>query len=493
MHEKNPPEIDFQLSVRDKTGAVASKKGQKNLHARMPVYRFEQFQLDTATGELRRDGEPVYLAPQLGQLLAVLVENAGRLVPRAELQNRLWAGMHTDRERGLNNAINRLRDVLGDSAVDPKWIETIPKRGYRFLGTVETVAQTNLKVPHRIPARWPVAAAVCLLALLLVVMFWTLRSRPTGGTLPSEYWTALRQIRTGGPGELESARDLLNLAIRKNPSCAPAYAELAPVLLDLIDAGIVTAADGRPRAVQAARKAVQLQPESSAAHVAMAAVHLRVWWRLADADSEIDRALWLDPKSAEAWRTRATLLLVHARTELAVEAANRSVSLDPLSPWSRTASGRALFYSRDTTGSAARLEETLRATPSFGPAHHYLSEVYWQSGRSDDARREFIDSLRLSGLARDEVRRIDAVTAKTGLAAFWRSELNDLDAHHDRQGVPYKLSLRFLEIGEPSRSLDWLERAFDQKDVRLLFLRVNPQFDPLRFLPRFQTLLKRLP
>jgi DNA-binding winged helix-turn-helix (wHTH) protein len=459
----------------------------------MPVYRFEQFQLDTSTGELRRGGVPVYLAPQVAQLLIHLVERAGQLVPRVEFQDRLWPSTHTDRERGLNNAINRLRDVLGDSSAEPRWIETIPKRGYRFLGTVETVVSVDPEVSYRITARWQLAAAAIVLAVLAVGLSWAFRSRQTVPTFPSEYWAALRQLRSGGPGELESARNLLDIAIRKDPDCASAYAELAPLMLDLVDSGRVIAAAGRVQAAQDASKAVQLQPELSAAHVAMAAVDLRVGWRLADAESEINRALRLNPKSAEAWRARAMLLLVRGRTDLAVEAADRSISLDPMSPWSGTASGRALFYSGDTTRSSARLEETLRTAPSFGPAHHYLSEVYWQSGRVEEARREFIDSLRLSGLAPDDVRRIDNLTAEMGLAAFWRSELADLNAHSNRQGVPYKLSLRLLEIDEQSDSLDWLERAFEQKDVRLLFLRVNPQFDSLRSLPRFQALLTRLP
>ena len=99
--------------------------------------RFGVFEADLNAGELRRSGTRVELQDQLFQVLAVLLERPGQVITRDELQQRIWAGdTFVDLERGLNKAISRLRDTLGDSAERPTFIETLAKRGYRFIAPV---------------------------------------------------------------------------------------------------------------------------------------------------------------------------------------------------------------------------------------------------------------------------------------------------------------------------------------------------------------------
>jgi len=101
---------------------------------------FGPFELDTRGGELRRGGVRIRLQEQPFQVLVILLEHAGDVVVREDLIGRLWPkNTFVDFDRGLNKAINRLREVLGDSADKPRFIETLPKRGYRFLAQVTTV------------------------------------------------------------------------------------------------------------------------------------------------------------------------------------------------------------------------------------------------------------------------------------------------------------------------------------------------------------------
>ena len=105
------------------------------------VYRFGSFELDAAGGELYHDGHSVRLQPQQLQLLTVLVGKSGQIVSRNELRQVLWSQQtFVEFEDSLNHAIIRLRRVLGDSAQVPRFIETIPRRGYRFIAPVETAA-----------------------------------------------------------------------------------------------------------------------------------------------------------------------------------------------------------------------------------------------------------------------------------------------------------------------------------------------------------------
>src|SRR6266852_1982251 len=100
--------------------------------------RFDCFEANLDTGELRKHGVRVKLHDQPFQILSMLVARPGEMVTREEIHNRLWpSGTFVDFENGVNRAVNRLREALADSADQPKFIETIPRRGYRFMVPVE--------------------------------------------------------------------------------------------------------------------------------------------------------------------------------------------------------------------------------------------------------------------------------------------------------------------------------------------------------------------
>ena len=100
--------------------------------------RFGPFEVSPDSGELRKNGRRLKLSGQAVQVLVILIENPGQVVAREELQKKLWPGASFgDFDHGLNAAVNRLRDVLGDSVAKPKFIETVPRHGYRFIGQLE--------------------------------------------------------------------------------------------------------------------------------------------------------------------------------------------------------------------------------------------------------------------------------------------------------------------------------------------------------------------
>src|SRR5258708_35740352 len=103
--------------------------------------RFGAFDVDLRSGELHKHGIRLKLQDQPFQVLALLLEHPGDLVTREELRQKLWpAETFVDFDTGLNSAIKKLRDVLGDSAEEPRYIETLPRRGYRFIARVENGA-----------------------------------------------------------------------------------------------------------------------------------------------------------------------------------------------------------------------------------------------------------------------------------------------------------------------------------------------------------------
>ena len=131
------------------------------------IYRFGPYELNARTGELRKSDVRIRLGGQPVEVLTLLVERAGDVVTREELKEALWRKeTFTDFDHGVNTAVQRIRRALGDSATNPRFIETLPRKGYRFMAEVERAGERSREPasePNRISARW---AALVIVAIL---------------------------------------------------------------------------------------------------------------------------------------------------------------------------------------------------------------------------------------------------------------------------------------------------------------------------------------
>jgi DNA-binding winged helix-turn-helix (wHTH) protein/TolB-like protein len=171
--------------------------------------RFGIFEFDLTTLELRRLGAPVSLQSQPSKVLAVLVEHAGDVVSRESLQAAVWkTDTHVDFERGLNFCIAQIRAALGDSAESPKFLRTLPKRGYQFIAPVARISPADPKsdAPMIAPApskRMPAwRIAVITVAILGALGIYTISRRNTQQSraqAPVKIAVALFDNETGNP------------------------------------------------------------------------------------------------------------------------------------------------------------------------------------------------------------------------------------------------------------------------------------------------------
>jgi TolB-like protein/DNA-binding winged helix-turn-helix (wHTH) protein len=202
---------------------------------RARMIRFGPFEVDLEARQLRKQGLRVKLADQPFAVLAALLENAGRVVTREDLRRRLWPpDTHVVFERGLNTAVNRLREALGDSAEHPRFIETLPRRGYCFIAPIEladspaphpaedgasAAAGPAEYAPDESPGRAPLPAgawSVALAVLLSVV----------AGVL------ALQQF--GARAFSFQSRMMLAVLPLENPAAEPALEQLGDAALEEI-------------------------------------------------------------------------------------------------------------------------------------------------------------------------------------------------------------------------------------------------------------------
>src|SRR5277367_2473924 len=161
-----------------------------DVERQLRLLRFGDFEADLRSGELRKAGVKLKFGGQPFQVLTVLLERPGDVVTREELQKRLWPDTFVDVDHNLNTAINKIREALGDSTESPRFVETLPRRGYRFIGELERLVQPAVPVVSAEPDRgwhsrlawWKIAAgvlAISVLALAAVVAYrWLGQQRP---------------------------------------------------------------------------------------------------------------------------------------------------------------------------------------------------------------------------------------------------------------------------------------------------------------------------
>ena len=171
------------------------------------ILGFGVFELDRQTGELRRQGVKVPLQEQPLRLLGLLLERPGELISREEIEKQLWPGdAHGDLGHRLNNAANKIRIALDDPAENPRFLETIKRRGYRFMAPVHEVGTAGEGTPPTRPAQrsWLLKGAA-LLATALGLALW-LSSRPFSGPVPDKIMMAVLPFKNIGS---EGAEDYL--------------------------------------------------------------------------------------------------------------------------------------------------------------------------------------------------------------------------------------------------------------------------------------------
>jgi DNA-binding winged helix-turn-helix (wHTH) protein/TolB-like protein len=193
------------------------------------TFRFGVFEFVPETGELRRDGVRVRIEPQPARALSLLLERAGNLVTREELKARIWGGeTHVDFNRGLAYSIGQVRTALGDSAENPRFVQTLPRRGYRFIAPVEAVGAAHVApstgaapapdpggiagpVPRvRASRRWWLAAAALVAGVAGVAFGWAVWPVPA------------------------AARPMVAVAVFDNETGDPSFDRLAAAAADLV-------------------------------------------------------------------------------------------------------------------------------------------------------------------------------------------------------------------------------------------------------------------
>jgi len=281
-------------------------------------------------------------------------------------------------------------------------------------------------------------------------------------------------------------------AIQIDPNYARPYLGLAEAYLPMALTSGVPSWEVMPKAKAAALRAIEIDETLAEAHAALGFTIFWYEWDWQAAEKEYLRALELNPNSAEAHFAYAHLLSNTAQHEKALAEIKRARELDPLSLLTGALEGQILFFAGKHDEALDRLQQTIDLNPNFWLTHLFISRVYTEKGMHAEAIAATKKAKELSSNSQSDAYRAYALT-KAGEMEQARTILEELlKLSTERYVPPYNFAVVYHALGEREETLAWLEKGYKQRDVRMVFLQVEPQWNNLRDDPRFQDLLRRV-
>jgi DNA-binding winged helix-turn-helix (wHTH) protein/tetratricopeptide (TPR) repeat protein len=491
------------------------------------VIRFGVFELDAQSSELRRNGMKVRLGDQPVQILKVLLEHPGELVTREHLRQRLWTSdTYVAFDLGLNSAVRKLREALGDSADNPRFIQTLPRRGYRFIAPIalaggdERQSEVSEGPTARDPGvrdKWTVSAAIIVLAVAALGVgyerVWRVRpasggvaamrvnSGPAGAATPgprraadvravdpAAYNLFINGVEATGRETYQQFRDAIAYfehAVARQPNFAEAHAAIAAAQLQFLFTGPLSPREVIPKAEAEARKAIELDETLARPHRTLGLILQNYYWKWEEGERELRRARELNavPDDAEEIPT----LIRTGRVDEAIAEAERGRTRDVRSFDVYLNLALAYRAKRDFDHALAEIRRGVELRPDLPRGYFQLGTTLVLMGRPRDAIPALEKAVNSSPIRNPRFQAyLGYAFAASGRNADARRILASLDARARQQYVSsFGVSLIYDALGERGAALSAFQRAFEERALEFSQAAQYPSFRTIAAEPRF--------
>ena len=487
------------------------------------LIRFGVFEVDLRAGELRRNGSKVRIQEMPFRALTLLVSQPGEIVSRDVLRRALWPeDVFVDFDQGISSAIRRLRDALGDTAENPVFVETVERRGYRWIAPThfpQEMARNKEERETLPPAPLPLAHSpwrkllYVLPGLALLFALWIFRpsyrsvrasakqnSATSAGGLHHAVNPEAEQYYLQGrfywnkrtPESLNQAVDSFTQAIVHDPTYSDAYVGLADCYNLLREYTQMPASEAYSRSLAAAQKAVELDDHSSEAHASLAFVSFYGMWDARTADREFRRAIELDPNNSNAHHWYATYLATVLRFDESLIEIDHAQALDPNSASILADKGMLLWRAGRRNEALRILRQLEKSDANSMSAHRYLRFAYLEEGDYPDYLSEMKqEALLLHDASQSAI----ADAAQKGFATHGPRGMLEQQLEQQRkfcaQGTfsPFFVAETYSLLGDTQNALKYLEDSKNQRVDAMPNAAVDPAFNHLHSVPEFQKLL----
>ena len=414
------------------------------------------WRVDPALGTLSREGQQTRLEPRLMDLLLLFAASPGRVISKDEMASAVWGGRAIGDDT-LAAAVSRLRSALGETK-DKRFIETLPKRGYRL------VATPDVGVTRATPSQH------------------------------DEVDTLLRKGRAALsvplPQSIAQARIYFEAAVAADPQSAPAHAALAETML--VQHQVGQGASFAASAKASALAATALDPDFALGWSLLGMATLLADRDFANADLALHKALALDPNLVAAHRARAFALTATGRFVEAEREARRAVELEPLSVTARIDLIQFLLTARRFTQALNEAKRAFRLGSNLAEAWSGQGWAHAFLGNHRDGVDALLESIRLLGTDAPTLARLRAEFDGGGFEAFCAAGADLLDQQRV-MFVPRPMDMAMLRAnaGQADAAFVALEEAIRRDDPVALLLPWLPHVDRVRNDPRFPSMLTR--
>jgi DNA-binding winged helix-turn-helix (wHTH) protein/Tfp pilus assembly protein PilF len=553
-------------------------------------YEFGPFRVDTRERQLLRDGEVVPLRPKVFDVLLLLVQNSGHILTKDDVMKHVWFDTAVE-EGNIARNISTLRTALGEGPHEHRYIETIPWRGYRFVGKVQEV-RAREAVPrlnsiavmpiinvNRDPNREYVSDGITESLITSLAQLTNLRVtsrnsafRYKGQQINTE--RAARELKVDAllMGRVSEMDDLLSISVElidgrdDRHLWGSQYVRKPAELLPLLEAiarevaaklGFVRSTesakqierratdssaaylsylkgryyfnkltpDGVQKGTEYFREAIKADPNYALAYAGLGDCHnylaqrddaknavlkaleldetlgeahasLGFWlflyeWDFHGAEREFERALLLSPNYAEAHHWYAIYLANLGRHDAADREARQAIELDPLSLLMNMTPSLNHCLAREHDNAIEQLHKVLEMETNFMAARSVLGTVLVHKGLYVEAMAEYQKVLEMvKGAAVVEIS-VKAIMAQAYARWGKRAEAMKLLAEVISSGTasPYSVAGIYSALGDCDSAFEWLNKAYEQRDLQLVSLKVDPSLDGARSDPRFKKLM----
>lgn len=293
--------------------------------------------------------------------------------------------------------------------------------------------------------------------------------------------------------EIKSGIEFFKRAIDADPIYAQAYAGMARAYATLPITSDVAPTEAFPLAKAAARRALEIDPNSTEARTVLGIVEFWFEWDWATGEADLKRVVAADPNNGDAHRAYAVLLTALGRRDESLSEIETARQIDPLSLIFNALKAQSLFYAGRTEEAIEQANKTLEIEPDFWVARIMLARAFIQQGKFDAAIDEARKAAASSGGNSEAASLIGYAQARSSRRDEAAATLNELKANSEKRYVPsYNIAMVYAGLGDRENALLYLQKAVEERDARLVLLRVEPKWDEIRSDDRFVEILAKV-
>jgi DNA-binding winged helix-turn-helix (wHTH) protein/tetratricopeptide (TPR) repeat protein len=471
--------------------------------------QFDGWTVDRISGEIARDGRRSRLPQQPLRILLELFDRAGTVVTREQLVKALWPAGVVDFDNGLNVAVRKLRVALDDVGDVPRYIETLPKVGYRFIGKVgvanavpAAVIPTTATTEPSPPRGWTrtsramTAIGVGVVALVAAVAWF--RQSDTFGTASQHVPSPRAQELYVQGMHHRSRRDIdatdlalakLEAAIKEDPKYAEAWAGYSRTLSSAVVRQRITPAEGLPKARAAAERALALDATVVDAYVTLLHLHMDFDKDFAAATRDLEKAKRLGKPSASLWHYSAMWNAQQGRVDAGLADMRRARELEPMTLLLSSNYALILVNARRYDEAIELLKPIVDANPGFDTGRSVLARALVATGRFDEALAQ-LQARQVVGAWQGD---LGVLYAKMGRREDALREIARLEEQQRAGfGESYEIATIYATLGDLDKGCELLARALADYSFHVNWMRLDPRMDPLRGRQCFADVEKRL-